>query len=238
MSLPTWDHENVRPLRRVLEESKRDGRAIHAGALFYANTYKGEALPEGHPGRGYKSRMVFPGGAVKDQNWDVAMIKALSSAPAAIEAAKFGDLVAPPRQQWPDGRCDAGLYSGVPEGHGNVGRAPRYTRATRVETRSSVRCAGSSEPSMVTQIPVDTGSGIAKNTSAAQASRTWGTRSGGAASGTPSSNSSWPSMSAISSCMGQPRIWPRDGPWYGKDSLLTNLPISRNTSVANIGTAR
>ena len=32
-SLPTWDHDNPRPLRRVLEEAKRDGRVVHVGAL-------------------------------------------------------------------------------------------------------------------------------------------------------------------------------------------------------------
>ena len=109
---------------------------------------------------------------MKDQNWDVAMFKELSSAPAALEAAKFGDLIA----------C-------LPGNSGQMADATQaYTQAylkgteTWVELPdtlvppewkiSSVRCAGSSEPSMVTQIPVDTGSVIARNISAAWASRT------------------------------------------------------------------
>ena len=59
MSLPTWDHNNPRPLRRVLEEAKRDGKVVHIGALFYVKVFKGEELPKGHPGRKYTARMVF-----------------------------------------------------------------------------------------------------------------------------------------------------------------------------------
>ena len=55
---------------------------------------KGEELPKGHPGRKYNARMVFSGDAVNDHNWDVAMFQELSSAPAAIGAARLCDLIA------------------------------------------------------------------------------------------------------------------------------------------------
>ena len=59
-SLPAWGKLNVRPLRRVLADANREGRAVHTGALFCANACKGEELPEGHPGRKYSARIGIP----------------------------------------------------------------------------------------------------------------------------------------------------------------------------------
>ena len=53
---------------------------------------KGSELPDGHPGKKYKCRVVFQGSNVKDESNQYALFNDLSSCPATMEAAKAADV--------------------------------------------------------------------------------------------------------------------------------------------------
>ena len=87
-----WDESRVREWRDVAAEAHRNGAVVHQGRIFDIVVEKNAELPEGHPGRKYKGRVVFGGNQVYDQNWEVAMFQELSSCPATLEAAKVADV--------------------------------------------------------------------------------------------------------------------------------------------------
>jgi hypothetical protein len=75
----------------VSGESKRSGNKAHVGRVFAICVEKNSELPDGHPNKKFKGRVVFQGNDVKDENWDVALFQELSSCPATMEAAKAAD---------------------------------------------------------------------------------------------------------------------------------------------------
>ena len=74
-----------------MAEANRAGETIHIGSLHEICVEKGSELPEDHPDRKYKGRVVFLGDRVRDQHGNVAVSQELSSSPAALEAGKFCD---------------------------------------------------------------------------------------------------------------------------------------------------
>ena len=53
---------------------------------------KNSELPDGHPDKKFKGRVVFQGNNVKDENWEVAMFHDLSSSSATMPASKALDF--------------------------------------------------------------------------------------------------------------------------------------------------
>ena len=64
---------------------------MHVARVFGIATIKGAELPEGHPDRKHKGRLVLQGDQVKDQFNDAAIFQELSSFPAGFEASKVVD---------------------------------------------------------------------------------------------------------------------------------------------------
>ena len=61
---------------------------------FPTVTLKGSELPEGHPGRKWKGRVVFQGNNITDQSSDLAVIQDMASSSALMSAGKLIDTVA------------------------------------------------------------------------------------------------------------------------------------------------
>ena len=78
-------------LRDVLRHAREAGEEAHWATLFELCVIKNAELPEDHPLRKYKGRVVFGGHNVKDQNWIAAMFQNLSSSPPTMEAGKACD---------------------------------------------------------------------------------------------------------------------------------------------------
>ena len=72
--------------------AKRSGKKVHIGRIFELCHEKGSELPVGHPGRKFKGRVVFMGNQVRDEENNMAIFNALSSALATMEAAKAADV--------------------------------------------------------------------------------------------------------------------------------------------------
>jgi hypothetical protein len=86
-----WDESSVQELVDLKSSAKRSGKKVHIGRIFELCHEKGSELPEGHPGRKFKGRVVFMGNQVRDEENNVAIFNELSSAPATMEAAKAAD---------------------------------------------------------------------------------------------------------------------------------------------------
>ena len=87
-----WDESSVQELVDLKSSAKRSGKKVHIGRIFELCHEKGSELPEGHPGRKFKGRVVFMGNQVRDEENNVAIFNELSSAPATMEAAKAADI--------------------------------------------------------------------------------------------------------------------------------------------------
>ena len=87
-----WDESSVQELTDLKASAKRTGKRVHIGRIFELCHEKGSELPEGHPGRKFKGRVVFMGNQVRDEENNVAIFNELSSAPATMEAAKAADI--------------------------------------------------------------------------------------------------------------------------------------------------
>ena len=88
-----WDEKSVCEWSEVAGLARKSQTKAHLGRIFDICVEKGSELPEGHPGRKFKGRVVFQGNNVKDENWNVAMFQDLSSSPATMSAAKFADAI-------------------------------------------------------------------------------------------------------------------------------------------------
>jgi hypothetical protein len=94
-SIGCWDEAGVKEWRDVAGAARRAGETIHRGPVFAICVEKNADLPEDHPGRKYKGRVVFEGNYVRDQNWEAALFQELSSCPATMDAAKVADAYGP-----------------------------------------------------------------------------------------------------------------------------------------------
>eukprot|EP00975_Prorocentrum_lima_P012133 2574693-Prorocentrum_lima.AAC.1 len=61
------------------------------GRMLAILVEKNSELEPNNPLRKYKGRVVFQGNNVRDENWDVAMFRELSSSPPTMAACKAAD---------------------------------------------------------------------------------------------------------------------------------------------------
>ena len=87
-----WDETTVAEYDEVVARSQTDGKTRHFGRIHSICSEKGSELPDGHPDKKYKGRVVFQGNNVKDQSGEFAVFAELSSCPVTIEASKFCDM--------------------------------------------------------------------------------------------------------------------------------------------------
>ena len=82
-----WDEENPVDLYETLAEAagKRD---VHWSDLMELCVVKNSDLPEGHPLRKFKGRLVYRGDNVKDAEGLYAIFQELGSSPPGMEAGK------------------------------------------------------------------------------------------------------------------------------------------------------
>ena len=78
----------------MVREARAAGGIYHVGRVFDICIEKGSELEESGPARKFTGRAAFQGNHVRDENWDVALFRDLSSSPATMEAAKMADLYA------------------------------------------------------------------------------------------------------------------------------------------------
>ena len=90
----TWDLKSVREWDSVRNEAKKNKETIHIGRVFPILVEKNSELPEDHPDRKFKGRVVFDGSDVRDQDRQVALFQELSSSPATMQASKAADVYA------------------------------------------------------------------------------------------------------------------------------------------------
>ncbi len=93
-SLNTWDENGVREWSEVAAEARRSGKKTHMGRVFAILVEKNHELPEDNPLRKFKGRVVFQGNNVRDENWEVAMFRELSSSPPTMAACNVADVYA------------------------------------------------------------------------------------------------------------------------------------------------
>ena len=67
-----WDMWEVREKSDVLQEARRENRTIQFGRVYGLCVEKNAELPEGHPNRKFKGRVVFLGNRVMNQDYEAA----------------------------------------------------------------------------------------------------------------------------------------------------------------------
>ena len=70
----------------------KEQKEVNFGYLFGICVEKGSELPDGHPLKKYKYRVVFQGNRVVNQDWDAATFEDLGSSPATLESSRACDL--------------------------------------------------------------------------------------------------------------------------------------------------
>jgi len=90
-AIKCWDESRVRESRDVEEEARQKGTVVHLAQIFAICHENNAELPEGHPSRKFKGRVVFQGNQFRDQDWCDAVFQDLSSSPATMEASKTLD---------------------------------------------------------------------------------------------------------------------------------------------------
>ena len=90
-AIPVWDIKNPRPWQEVAEEAKKNGTKVYVGNLSKLVTQKHSELPDGHPSKVYKGRVVYRGDDIRDENWDLALFGDIASAPSSMVASKICD---------------------------------------------------------------------------------------------------------------------------------------------------
>ncbi len=85
--LGTWDHTRVCEWSQVRRKAQEAGERVHIGMVFGICVEKNAELPEDHPARKYKGRVVFGGNQVRDEENLLATFQDLGSAPVGIEDA-------------------------------------------------------------------------------------------------------------------------------------------------------
>jgi hypothetical protein len=92
-SINCWDESAVGEWKGVARQARTYGQTVHRGRVFAICVEENADLPEDHPGRKYKGRVVFEGNYVHGQNWEAALLQELSSCPATMDAAKVPERV-------------------------------------------------------------------------------------------------------------------------------------------------
>ena len=76
---------------KLKEKANAEGQSFISDECLICVWKKGHELPEGHPDRKYKGRVVFGGNDVWTQNRDVAVFQVIASQPATLEASCAAD---------------------------------------------------------------------------------------------------------------------------------------------------
>ena len=76
-----------------VRDAKQSGKGIHIGRLFDICVLKGSELPDGHPNRKWKGRVVFGGNNVRDEYGTAAIFPEQGSGASYAPAAKLLDAV-------------------------------------------------------------------------------------------------------------------------------------------------
>ena len=84
-----WDLTRVCKWSDVKRQANKEKRIVHLGSLCELVYQKGSELPEGHPDRKLKGRVVFLGDRARDQFGAAAVFEELTSSPAGMEASRF-----------------------------------------------------------------------------------------------------------------------------------------------------
>ena len=84
--------KRARAWKDVANEARDRKQKVHVGRVFDILVIKNSALPEGHPLRKYKGRVVFEGCYVRDESGKMAIFADLSSAPATMQVGKIADF--------------------------------------------------------------------------------------------------------------------------------------------------
>lgn len=91
-----WRWETLAEREEVVKQAKSrppGEQEVHFGFLSGIMVEKGSEFPPGDERRYFKYRVVvFQGNAVKDQNWDVALLNEMSSQPATMDASRIADI--------------------------------------------------------------------------------------------------------------------------------------------------
>ena len=74
-----WDESTVKEWSHVAHEAQQNGSEVNFGYLFAMCVEKNSELPDGHPKRKFKGRVVFQGNRVTNQNWEAAIFPDLGS---------------------------------------------------------------------------------------------------------------------------------------------------------------
>ena len=86
-----WDVWKVREKADVMREAKRSGTTVQFGRVHGICVEKNAELPEGHPNRKFKGRVVFLGNRVVNQDYESATFADLGNAPANLESGRLAD---------------------------------------------------------------------------------------------------------------------------------------------------
>ena len=89
--IPAWDEKRVREWSDVAREAKEKNITVHVGRVFDITVEKHAELPNDHPERKFKVRVVFQGNNVKDQDREYAIFEELNSCPATMTGARTLD---------------------------------------------------------------------------------------------------------------------------------------------------
>ena len=90
-ALRCWEEDKVMEFTEL--RKKEWGKTIHVARIFDICVIKNSELPEGHPLRKYKGRVVFEGCNVKDEKNNWAIFSEIASCPATMEAGKACDAI-------------------------------------------------------------------------------------------------------------------------------------------------
>ena len=91
--IKTWMKETVCEYDSIKKKASANKKTVHFGRLFPICSLKGSELPQGHPSRKWKGRVVFQGNNVTDQESNAAVFQEIASSASSISAGKFIDAI-------------------------------------------------------------------------------------------------------------------------------------------------
>jgi hypothetical protein len=91
MHAKVWNCWKVREKNDVLREARRRNVVVQFGRVHGIWVEKNSELPDGHPNKKYKGRVVFLGNRVSNQDFEAATFADLGNAPANPESGRLAD---------------------------------------------------------------------------------------------------------------------------------------------------
>ena len=88
-----WGCSNVRDAHSVRSAAEAGGMAARLARVAELPREENSELPNGHPGRAFKAGCVVLGYMLKDESFEAAVCAEVTSAPAAIKAARALDAL-------------------------------------------------------------------------------------------------------------------------------------------------